>query len=157
MSSVIGKQVKAFGDSVIEAYREAMAYWSVQDVALAGPVIVQLVMEIVERRRAESKPEPGENEGFIQVCRDLLIALTDAREMIAEISRRGYEVKGAVEFSEAILEIRELLANLQEPSTPQPLPHAGIAYDDLAATSKTQQPPQSWFEEDVRGLRGPGH
>jgi hypothetical protein len=157
MSNVIGKQVKAFGDSVIEAHREAMAYWSVQDVALAGPVVVQLVVEIVEQRRAKAKLEPSENLSFIQVCRDLLGALTDAKAMIAEISQRGYDVKGAAEFAEAILEIRELLAELQEPGTAQASPQAAVAYDDLAAAAKTHPPPQSWFEEDVRELRGPGH
>jgi hypothetical protein len=156
MSNVIGNQVKAFGDSVIETHREAMAYWSVQDVALAGSVVVQLVVDIVEQRRAKSQPELAENLSFIQVCRDLLGALTDAKAMITEISRRGYDVKGATEFDGAILQIRELLAELQEPSTTRTSPHAGVIYDHLAAAAKTQPPPQSWFEEDVRGLRGPG-
>ena len=157
MSTVIGKQVKAFGDSVIEAHREAMEYWSVQDVALGGPVVVRLVIEIVERRRSKAGLEPGERAACAEACRNLLRALTEGRTMIQEMNNRGYDVKGAAEYPDSILAIRELLAWLLESPSAQNARPVGPTYDDLVAASKTQPPPQSWFDEDVSGLRTPAN
>jgi hypothetical protein len=153
MSIVIDKHVKAFGDSV----SEAQAWGSVQDVVLAGPLVVQLVVGIVNQRRAKAALEAGEKDGMIQVCRDLLSALTDVRAMIVAMHQRGYQVQGAAEFSYAMLSIRELLAELQEPQKAQTSPSSSPTYDDLVAASKTQPPPQSWFDEKLDGLRGPEH
>jgi hypothetical protein len=55
-----------------------------------------------------------------------------------------------------MLGIRELQAWLLEHPSAEASRPVGPTYDDLAAASKTQPPPQSWFDEDLSGLRGPG-
>jgi len=75
--------------------------------------------------------------------------------MIREMKSRGFDVKGEPEFADATLEVRDLLATLQE-SCEAPFeapPDTTVPADQETAP---ELPPQRWFEEDVRGLRGLG-
>jgi hypothetical protein len=156
MSSVIEKQVKAFGDAVMDAHREAMHYWTVQELAIAGPNVVQMFKGIIERHRAEGPFDAGAAQDLIGLCRVMLQAMGELLDMMRDCKARGFDITGTAECGDAMLEIRELLASLVEPSTStKQIAPSGNSIDEFAAASKELPPKQSWFEEDVRGLRGP--
>jgi hypothetical protein len=156
MPTVIERQVRAFGDAVMDAHREAMRYWTVQELAIAGPNVVQTFKGIIERHRADGPFDAGAAQGLIGLCRVMLQAMGELLEMMGDCKARGFDITGTAECGDAVLEIRELLASLIEPSTPAKHPAtSGGSLDAFAAASRELPPKQSWFDEDVRGLRGP--
>jgi hypothetical protein len=155
MSTLIDRQVAAFGDAVVEGHNEAMAFWTVQDVAAAGPGVARAVLQVIAQHRSESPLTDESIQRFSLACRKLLQVMTQGRKMIREMKARGFDVKGESEFADAMQDVRELLARLQEGSEPPieaPLITTVPVEDEVAS----EPPPQKWFEEDVRGLRGLG-
>jgi hypothetical protein len=155
MSTLIDRQVAAFGDAVVEAHKEAMAFWTVQDVASAGPGVARAVLQIITQHRSESPLSDESVQAFCLACRKLLRVMTQGRKMIREMKARGFDVKGEPEFADAMLEVREALVLLEE-SSEHPFeapPNAAVPADEPV---EPELPPQKWFEEDVRGLRGLG-
>src|ERR1700722_2547824 len=108
MSTLIDRQVAAFDDAVVDAHKEAMAFWTVQDVASAGPGVARAVLQIITQHRSESPLTDESIRAFSLACRKLLRVMTQGRRMIREMKSRGFDVKGESDFADAMLEVREV-------------------------------------------------
>jgi hypothetical protein len=153
MSTVIERQVRALGDAAMDAHRDAMAYWKVQDVVTASPGVCEMIVRLLdERRQRHAVLDDSEIQTWVQVCREMLGTLTDVRGMALEMKRRGYEVTGLPELAEGTLAVREMLACMMEP----PREIEGMpSFEQLAQVAAANPPSQRWFDDDPSPLRHP--
>lgn len=167
MTHVIEKQARAFEesvmefDSVMDAHRQAMRWGEfedrVADLAEAAMGVVKLARGYAERRIAGGTFGDEERLMLVNVCRQLLGSMTHLQDAIlATSAATGFKCDGERAHAAAMLETRELMATLLD-AAGEPASRCVVLHGkDLAAEGEGHGPDESWYGEDVRGLRGPG-
>jgi hypothetical protein len=153
MSELLDKQVKAFGDAIVGAHVEAMAFWHVQELVFLGVSVADVLSRSVEARRAKAALDPALAAYFAGAARQILASLCDGGALVRQMESRGFKVEGVTDYHDAIGSVRETLAGLVEPGRSNEDVAAGVDYQQLSQTPA--RPPQGWYEEDTKALRGP--
>lgn len=158
---MIDRQLEAYRDSVLDAHEEAMAAESVQDLLRTGIAVARLVVDNARQCRAACQMTPELAANLIEKCRTVLAVMVKGQRRFRVAKGSGHELLGEDEYQEAVLEVRELMTSLRDAVTPagkpSPAPEAEQvrALEEFKQLASTHPPPQSWFEEDFRGLGGP--
>lgn len=150
MSTVISKQIEAFGDAVTTASAEAMLCRDVDDLVLTGRHVVHIASDWAARHRARGTLDPAQAAEYF---RTLLSFTTSAQALVQKMRLHGFTVDPEDELSHAVLEVRRLLVESLDSRPPESVTQS-LSYTDAASAAKSNPPPQSWFDEDTRGLRG---
>jgi hypothetical protein len=156
MSTLLAKQVKAFGDATTEANEPSMRYWSVRDLAEVGPRLANLIVDIVQENRLKPKAAKDQCDTATDICNAMLQSMTEGRRLIVEQIHSGIDPNTLSDFDDAMFRLRELLASLQNSENTQVVQMSSTV-EEFADVAKKLPPQQSWFEEDFAALRGPGH
>ena len=152
MSTALGKQVRAFGDAVADARGPANDRWEIEELAQLGPKLTALIVDIVGKRKAAGELSNAHADAFAKICAAMLASMSRARPAIAARADEG----SLSEFDGAILELRELWARLLDHQSSAVTPASSTTLEEFRQAAKDNPPKQSWFEEDLTGLRGPG-
>jgi len=157
MATVIDRQIEAFRESVREEQTEPNG--SLQDIVHTGVAVARLVICQTEQCR-EHRPSPAVAAELIGTSHRLLELMVAVQRMFEHMRSRGLKLVGEEEFEDAIVELREMMAFLQDAvASTGPPPASGAEQAKLVEHFKhlaqMQPPPQSWFEEDVTRLAGP--
>jgi hypothetical protein len=148
MSTALGKQVTAFGDA--DARERSGDRWEVEELAQLGPKLTALIIDSAQKRMIAGDLSSALAEEFAKVCGAMLASMSRARPTIA--ARSG----STSEFDGAMLELRELWARLVDHQSPDVKSAQSPTLEQFRQAAKDNPPKQSWFEEDLTGLRGPG-
>ena len=159
MTSVLTKQVSAYRDSVMDASREAVACWDTlkpaQEAILMAPGVVASIRAVL----THAGGEPESRREWVSVCRSMLQSLTSLMAVIKKLREHDFEVAGLPEFRRAVTDVRLMMADLldADQSTPAPKPETAgaVSVEGFANLAREMPPPQSWYDEDFRGVRGP--
>jgi hypothetical protein len=89
---------------------------------------------------------------MLRVCKDMLKSMGVLLHAAATLRDHAFELAGLPEFDAAMTRLRFMIADLIEADEPPPKPRSDNQelqeFEDAA-------PPQSWYDEDFRALRGP--
>jgi len=153
MATALSKQVAAYHDSVMQASRVAVECWDmhkpVQEAVLLSPGVVDSIRAVLVH---PSSHGPEARQEMLQTCRDMLKSMGVLLHAAATLRDHAFELGGLPEFDAAMACLRFMIADLIEadepPSKPRPDNQELQEFEDAA-------PPQSWYDEDFRALRGP--
>jgi hypothetical protein len=152
-----GRQVLAFNDAVMEAHFKAQRDWdAVEDIVFGGIDLCSILVRTVARHRAASTWNAVQIDPWIQVCCQALSAMSSGRQLIESFKSQGSgcAIESDEKYSEAALEIRELLASLRDEASGFSKAATLPDYQALVETLPQTAPPQFWFDEDTNRLCG---
>jgi len=156
MTTLIERQVRAFGESVAEISHRS-AGKAVQELVRAGASLSNAIVQLINLHRSESQFEVEDREASINACREMLSSMTQGRRMLRAAQAQGIALKGEEAYAEAMLEVRQLMASLLEPEGGEPAVTTNEPVEtaeQFAQWAKTHPPKPYWVEEDFRGVRG---
>ena len=152
MTNIIERQVGAFADAVSDAHREAVTVQDVDDLIRSSPSLAGALQDAVERSERRGPIDPSKRAFLVGLCNESLGIMADARKRALACRAAGHPLDDdAIEVhDEAVLDIRELLARVADPTLWSAVTMPSAA--ELAVGS--EPPPQAWFDEDMAGLDG---
>jgi hypothetical protein len=161
MTTTLNEQfVSAYHDSVIKASGVAVACWDnhkpAQDGVLSAPGVVASILAGVNHANLE---KPENRQFWTGLCLRMLTGMSSLLRLVKELNEHSFAVDGLDEFRGAMTDLRHALANIVEagegtPGSAAETPDAK-ATEDFSVLAKELPPPQSWYDEDFSGARGP--
>jgi len=145
-SSFIETIARDFDERLMESHHEAMECHDVQDMVGMSTDLATRVHQGINSRTVP----PSENASVQGLCRMVLRILTKARTLANECCEKNFETNGLDQLDNAAIQLRETLCALidaAEGDSP-PLP-------EVTGAARATTVPDSWFEENHSGLRGP--
>ena len=169
MLTAVNRQVQAFGDSALAAESQTgfasvstveCDVREIQDLIHIGVSVAQVVSDHVDEL-LEATDVPAEHwQHGVRALSAFLQALGRVRKMTSRLAANGHRFRSLLEFEAALVKTRQCLSVAQDhelPSATQAA-HAEVlaraSCESVASQGERGRPPQSWFEEDVTGVRG---
>ena len=144
-TSFIETMARDFDGRLMELHHEAMECRDVQDIVGLGTDLGTRVCRGFGTRI--NKPE--DNASAQDLFRTVLRILTRVRSLANEYCAKDFIISGLDDLDSVALQLREMLCALVDAADADlaPLPEVSGTNQNTA--------PDSWFEEDHSGLRGP--
>jgi hypothetical protein len=120
MSELLDKQVKAFGDAIVGAHVEAMAFWHVQELVFLGVSVADVLSRSVEARRAKAALDPALAAYFAGAARQILASLCDGDVLVGQMESRGFQVEGVTDYRDAIGSVPQASSSPVDRTTTSP-------------------------------------
>ena len=160
MTTLLKKQVSAYHDSVMNASRAADECWDmhkmVQEMILMSPGMVASIEAVVTSPRISA--DTKERKESLDTCQDMLTCLNWLAREALKLREHNFELAGLPDFHDAITQLRFLMADVSDAGVAtgaQAASAAHVPVEDIEAVCRDLPPPQSWYEEDFKGLWGP--
>jgi hypothetical protein len=167
MSTAINDQVNAFGasvDDVMAAHQEATEWQNTQELVIMGTCVANGTTKIIDilRSRNTNRVVQGipEWSNLSEALKTLLLAMNRTLDFVSDLQLRNCPIENLQEFREAMVEAREAWALVRDTQQPEADFLAAkkkvdsLNHEELRKIAAESPPPQSWFEEDSRKLRG---
>jgi hypothetical protein len=145
MPTILDKYVDAFGDSLLNAHREAMICADAEDFLAFGTTLAKRIKAHCDTYLPTQDPDL--RRGLEQTINAYLKFAKITQVLAGGIAARGYSLTGAEDFEDAVLAVRDALCRIQEPIQAGPV--------KLPTDFSVSPPPDSWHQEDHSGLSLP--
>jgi hypothetical protein len=158
MTSLMSIQLSAYQDSVTRAGSEAIECWdihkSVQEMVLMSPGMVASMRAVITTPKISA--DPNDRQEALRTCEGMLTSLNSLAQAVVKLREHNFELAGLAELRDAITQLRFLMADISDANTGAGAqPSAEVSAEDFRTMCRDMPPPESWYEEDFKGLWGP--
>jgi hypothetical protein len=158
MTTLMSKQLLAYHDSVTRASNVAIECWdlhkSVQEMILMSPGMVASIRAVTTTPKISA--DPNDRQEAMSTCEGMLTSLNSLAQAAVKLREHNFELAGLPELRDAITQLRFLMADILDANTGVGgQPPAEVSAEDFRTMCRDMPPPQSWYEEDFKGLWGP--
>ena len=133
-------------------HASAMQLADLEDLIMATCSLAENVTNSAVRRQSSGSFSDEDQHVFGRLCVAALTLRGNIKKIAQVLRSNGYELANStwLDFDRSMLKIRDLVAHLIDPRSLD-----SVELPTLEECTRGQQPPQSWFDEDMSGLGGP--